>query len=208
MDDHVHAEVQRLDVVRRRQRGVDDRHDLARFGHLDDSRDIEHAQVGVRGRFGEDDVRRGLDGLFDGLGRGVHDRVLDAELAQEVGGEVARLAVAVAGKDDVAARLHEGHDHQEHGGHARGVEHRAFGAFDGRELALRFLLRGVAVAGVLVLADQLALALGPHEFLDLVGGVEIIVGRMHDGRGHGIMRMGNAAPAVDGQGGRVPFARV
>ena len=127
----------------------------------------------------------------------------DAELPEEVRGKVPRLAVAVAGEDDVALRFHEGHDRQQHRCHAGGVEHRALGPFDGGELAFGLLLGRVAVAGVLVLADHLALALGAHEILDLVGRVEVVIGGLHDRRGDRMVGLGKPAQCRGSRAWRV-----
>ena len=97
-----------------------------------------------------------------------------------------------------------GHDHQQHRCHAGGVEYSALGPFDGGKLALRLYLGGVAVAGVFVLADHLALSLGAHEILDLVGCVEVVIGGVHDRRRDRVVGLGKPAHAVDGERGWFP----
>ena len=74
MDDDVHAQFQRLDVVRRGQCGVDHRQHLVPPGDFHDGRDVQHAQVGIGRRFGENDVGVGPDGLFDGRGGRLNER--------------------------------------------------------------------------------------------------------------------------------------
>ena len=64
MDDDVHAHFQRPDVVRRRQRGINHRQNFVAPGDFDDGRDVQHAQVRIGGRFGENDVRVRAGWLF------------------------------------------------------------------------------------------------------------------------------------------------
>ncbi len=191
-------------LYERGQCGIDDGHHLVLPGDLHDRLKVQTPQIGIGGRFREDDVRIGLDRLLNGLCRGVHERDLDAELSQQVRGEVARLAVAVTREDDVAVAAHEGHKRQDHGGHAAGEQYRALGALDGRKLMFAFGLGRVSVAAVLVLAQELALALRLHEVVDFLGVIEIVVRGMYDRRGDREVRVVHAVQAVDAEGGRIP----
>ena len=201
------AHLQRPEVVGRRERGVDDGHDPVFLRDLHDAGEVDHAQVGIRGRFGEDDVGVGPEGLLDGLGGRVHHGDRDAELRKRVLREVARLAVAVAGEDDVPVRLHVGQQRQDDGAHAGREEDRPLGPFDRRELALAFLLGRVAVAPVFVLPDRPALFLGLHELEDGRGVLEVIVRGLDDRRGDREVRFRDAAAAVYAEGGGLPVFR-
>ncbi len=84
VDDDVHAQFQRTDVEGRGQRRVNHREQLVPLGDFHDGREVRHAQIGIRRQFGENDVRVGLDGFFDGRRRWVHEAGLNPEFPQKL----------------------------------------------------------------------------------------------------------------------------
>ena len=198
MDDEVNAEFERADVVRRGERGINHSQYPVSFRHFHHRRQIEHAQIRIGRRFGEDDVGVGPDGGFDGLGGGRHEGVLHAELGQEIGREIAGLPIAIAGENDVAVPFHVGHQRQDDRAHAGGKQDGAFGAFDGGQFTLGFGLRRIAVPAVFLFANNAALTLGRHELDDLGHVSETEIGSLDNRRGDGVMGLGPAFQTVNG----------
>ncbi len=128
-------------------------------------------------------------------------------LREQVGREIAGLPVAIAGENDVAVLFHVGHEREDDRAHAGGKEDGAFRAFDGGEFAFGFLLGGIAVTAVFLLADDPALALGLHELEDFGRGSEAEIRGLDDGRGNGVVRLALFALAVNRQRGRTPMLR-
>jgi hypothetical protein len=118
--------VERVLVDRRGKGGVDDRFDAAlAAGNGRNLLQIGHAQVGVGGAFAEDEAGVGLHGGFH---RVViphrHLAALDAQPLEEGLAKLAGFAVAVVGKDDVAAGGQHGEEDVGNGRHPRRKEQR------------------------------------------------------------------------------------
>ena len=175
VDDDVHAQFQRPDIEGRGQRRVNHREQLVPLRDFHDGREVRHTQIGIRRQFGENNVRVGLDGIFDGRRRRVHEAGLNPEFLQKIGREIARLPVAVARENDMAVLFHVGHEREDDRAHAGGKQDGPFGAFNGGELAFGLLLGGIAVAAVFVFADDAALSLGLHELENFGRGLEAVV---------------------------------
>ena len=144
-------------VDRRREGRVDDDLDAAGVGGLREGGDVDHAQVGIRRRLGEEELRVRADRGFEGgeVARLDHRR-LDAHAREELVDELARAAIAIARHDQMAALRQQRHEGRRRRAHARREEDRLLAALERRDLALDRAPGRVAVAPVLL---ALALAL-------------------------------------------------
>jgi hypothetical protein len=97
VQDDVRAQVERLLVDGRRERGVDHDDRLLRVAELRDPWNVDHTEVGVRRRLGEEEahVPLGEATLQPVQVRGLEDRDRDPHLRKHGGDELTRPPVAV-----------------------------------------------------------------------------------------------------------------
>ena len=138
MHHDVGAERDRLDEVRGGNGVVDDERHTVVMGHGRHAGDVEHVDLRVGDRLGEERLGVGLDrctprvqvvGVLDEGG-------FDAELGQGVVEQVVRAAVQPRAGDDVVTRVGQVEDRERLGGLTRGQEQRGNAAFEGRDALL------------------------------------------------------------------------
>ena len=109
MDDDVGAVLERTQLIRRRERTVDDERDLVLVRDIGDSLDVDEVGVRVADRLDVDGTRILLDGLLEDLDalRRIDERRLDAVVRERVLKEVVGAAVDRRSCDDVLAVMDE-----------------------------------------------------------------------------------------------------
>ena len=187
--DEIHAPLERPRVVGRGEGGVDDGLHPVLPADGGEALEIQHAVVGIGGRFAQQHPRGGADRVLQRLvvARG-HRGHLDAVARERLVEELPRAPVAVVGDHGVRAARQHGEERGGHGGHAAREEQAVAGALEGGQLGLGDLLGGVAVAPVL---DALDLAV--EVVLQLLG-VGEGEGRGLDDRGR--QRVGGLGPRL------------
>jgi len=196
----VHAPLQRPDVVRSGQRGVDERIDPVLLAQRGEPLQIDDAQVGIGGRFADQEPGARMDGRFHAVVIAGRDLVRDdAELAQMLDAELARAMVALVEQDDLIARLQLRQQQTSHGRHAAGIQQGRFTPLQRGELALDHLLARIAVAGVFF-AGQLLF----HEIDDRLRVGEGVGGRAEDRVGNGEAGLEPVLARVNGLGRKPP----
>jgi len=175
----VDAELQRLEVHRRGQRGVDQRLDVVLLAQGHEALDVDHAEMRVGGRLADQQLGVLIDRRFHPIVVAGRDLVCDhAETAQVLDAEFPGAVITLVEQDDLVAGAELRQQQADHGRHSRGVQQRRGAPVQGGQLALGHLLGGIAVAGVLLtgqlLLDEVDCCLGVGEGVG--GGTEDRVG--------------------------------
>ena len=167
----VGAVLQGSDDVGRAEGVVHDEGQAVTVGYGGDAFDVEHVAVGVAEGLGEDGLRLGPDGGFEGL-EVVHvdDGVAHTLTRERVGDEVVAAAVEVVGSHEVVSGLQDVLQRIGDGSGAAGNGQTGHTAFEGGHAVFEDALRGVgqtavdvagvtqseAVGGVLRVAEHVA----------------------------------------------------
>ena len=193
--DHVVGAVgERAVVDGRGERRVDHQRHSPAVTQLGGAGDVDHAQIRIRRRLGEEELRVVAQRLLELLQVArVDHRGLDVEPREVLLDELARAAVAVARHHQVAAARQQRQEERGGRAHAGREQHRLLGALELAELALDGAPGRIAVATVL-LAVEPALLVGAQ----LLGVREPERGRLIDRRGDGVALLVRALAAVDG----------
>ena len=150
MHDDVRAVVERAQLVRRRERGIDNERDLVRMRDFRDSLDVDEVRVRIADGLDVDDLRVVLNGILEDLRalRRIDERRLDAEIGERVLEEVERATVDRRGRDDVLARMDETLNGCRDCRRAGCERERRDAAFERREAFLEHILRRVRQTAV------------------------------------------------------------
>ena len=109
VDDDVRAILERAQLIRRRERAVDDERDVVLVRDVSDSLDVDEVGIRIANGLDVDDARVLLDSLLEDLDalRRVDERRLDAVVWEGVLKEVVGAAVDRRSRDDVLAVVDE-----------------------------------------------------------------------------------------------------
>ncbi len=113
MQHQIGARLERPAEARRGEGVVDEHRQAVRVRDLGDLRDVQDLEAGIADRLAEHEARLGPDrGRESQRIARVDEARLDPEARQGQLQEVGRAAIERLGRDDVAARPHQGHDRQ------------------------------------------------------------------------------------------------
>ncbi len=160
MHDDVAAMLDRPAEIGRGEGGIDQQRQARAMRHRRHRRDVEHLEAGIAEDLGEDEPRLGPDRRGEGGGvAGIDEARGDAEARQRQLQQVDRAAIERGGRDDVAARPHQGGDGEmQRRLAARGAD-RADAALERREPLLEHGDGGIGdaridVAGLLEIEER------------------------------------------------------
>ncbi len=197
--DEIDTPVQRPQVVRRGEGGVDHGLHAVRAPDGREPLEVQDAVVGVGRRLAHEDARRRLDRVFQRLVvAGGDRRDLDAVPGQHGVEELTRATVAVVRHDDVGAARQQRVEHGRHRAHPAREQETVRRSFERRELRLRDLLRRVAVPPVVDAGVDLAVEV----ILQLLAVRPRVGRRLDDRRGERVRGLLPRLAAMDRQGAR------
>ncbi len=182
MHHQINAKVERILIVRCRQRAIDHRANAVPFGNLDQPLQIDHIEERVGRRFRQ--YQAGVR-VYCRLNRirvtGRHHRDINAEAAQHAATKLLRAAVAVGGDNHVLTGLQNRQEQRRHGTHARGPKHSVLSVIEFGDFLLGLAHGRIAVAAILAFFDPPLLKIN-----ELLGALKGICRRLIHGHRHGV----------------------
>ncbi len=202
VQNQVNPKLQRPQIERRRKRRIHQRLHIVALRNLGHPPQVQHAQIRVRGRFGDDEPGRRTNGGFQGhVVTHRHDGAIHPELLEEVQAELARAAIRVVGDHDMSAGLQQRQQSRSHRRHAGRIQHCRFRALKRGQLGLGGGYGGVAIAAILGAAFGRAPHSRIHKIAQVGGVLERVGRRLHHRRRERVVGVGPRGPGVHGGGG-------
>ena len=151
VQDEIDPRLERSEVVRRAERGVDERQHAVPPADVGEAFRVDDAQVGICRRLAHEEPRPGRD-------RRLHRVVVarrhltesDAESREVPPAELAAAMVALVEEDDLVPRADMRHEDADQGRHSGGEQHGILATVELGELPFHHLFAGIAVAAVLL----------------------------------------------------------
>lgn len=200
MHHEIDAVVERAHVERRGERGIDQRLDVSGACERPQGLEVDAVQVRVRRALGDNQFRVRAQRSFDARNRRLAAGVLDAEAAEELAHEDARLAIRIARDDQVHSRPQHRQQRGHECAHARRGQQRRYAgsavAFERGKFFFRDTLRGIAVTAVLLAAFILAAKVAAK----FVGRTKRIGGGEHEWVRQTVVRLAARLAAVNALG--------